>query len=340
MNNPEFEKSIGVLGERLALQLGLAPLRRGEAALVPTGDDAAVVPVADGRFVITTDTMFEGGDFLTEWSSAFDLGWKAIATNAADVAAMGARPVAFTVALGVPATTPVAWLRDFATGLQAAIDQLCPGAEVVGGDLASATPTVIAVTATGHLDGRNPVLRSSATPGDVVALAGTLGKAAAGLALLQHGDRQLIDSYRDLVAIQLRPNPPIEMGRVACEAGATAMLDVSDGLLLDAERLAQASDVVIQLDALLLEGYEAILELAAQSLAKPSACRAWVLSGGEDHPLLATFAADATLPKGFKRIGTVAARVQQQPAEVQLWRGDQRQDFDAAGTKGWDSVRR
>lgn len=344
VNSSDLHLPIGELGERAALALGLSPLRRGHAAEVPTGDDAAVVGVDDGRFVITTDTMFQGADFLTTWSTPFDLGWKAIASNAADVAAMGAKSIAFTVALGLPASSPVSWLHQFASGLQAAIDALCPEAEVVGGDLATSEQIVIAVTATGQLSGRNPVLRSGAKPGHVVALAGTLGKAAAGLSLLQKGERQFIDAYEELVAVQLRPQPPLTAGPVAADASASAMLDVSDGLLLDADRIAKSSAVVIRLDSLLLEGYQAVLELAAQSLGNAGLTQSWVLSGGEDHGLLATFPPDVELPRGFKRIGNVVDVLAGQQPEVQLWRAGNRVDLgaDATGvqTFGWDSVRR
>ena len=344
MNNLELQLSIAELGERRALELGLAPLRKGVSALVPTGDDAAVVPVADGRFVITTDTMFEGADFLRSWSSPFDLGWKAIATNAADVAAMGAEPIAFTVALGVPTQEPASWLHDFALGLQASIDHFCPGAEVVGGDLAGSASAVISVTATGHLNGRQPVLRSGARAGDVLALAGTLGKAAAGLSLLQYADPQLVDSYRDLVEVQLRPQPPISMGIVAAEAGATAMLDVSDGLLLDADRVGRASGVWLDLEATQLEGYRAILELAAQSLGKPALTGDWTLRGGEDHGLLATFPTDRPLPRGFKRIGEVCPLGEAESIGgvrlIQHGVSHPVVAFELDGRLGWDSVSR
>lgn len=340
----ELDQTIEALGEREALRLGLTPLRPGLATEVHTGDDAAVVRVEDGRFVITTDTMFQGSDFLTEWSTPFDLGWKAIASNAADIAAMGATPIAFTVALALPSDSPVRWLHEFARGLQEAIEALCPGAEVVGGDLAANDQVMISVTATGQLAGRSPVLRSAAEPGHVVAMAGTLGKAAAGLSLLRRGEAQLIDSYAELVAVQLRPQPPIAFGSVAADGAASAMLDVSDGLLLDADRIACASGVQIRLDSIQLEGYQAVLELAAQSLGNAELAREWVMTGGEDHGLLATFPAAATLPRGFKRIGEVVAVNEGEQPGVQLWRGDVRIDLgqDATGVHslGWDSVRR
>lgn len=344
MDNLELQVSIDELGERRALEIGLTPLRKGIAALVPTGDDAALVPVADGRFVITTDTMFEGSDFLLSWSSPFDLGWKAIATNAADVAAMGAEPIAFTVALGLPASEPVGWLYEFAQGLQASIDYFCPQAEVVGGDLAGSASVVISITATGHLNGRQPVLRSGAKAGDLVAVAGTLGKAAAGLSLLRHGDQQLIEAYRDFVDIQLRPQPPIAMGQVAADAGATAMLDVSDGLLLDADRVGRASKVWVDLDAVQLEGYQAILELAAQSLLQPDLSVDWTLRGGEDHALLATFPQHQPLPRGFKRIGEVRPLPDSESVGgVRLIQNGEAQTVARLGLSealGWDSVSR
>lgn len=335
-----LQQTIAELGERQALKLGLAPLKRGTNSLVATGDDAAVLQVADGRFVITTDTMFQDQDFRLDWSSPYDLGWKAIASNASDIAAMGAQALGFTVALGIPSSFTGQWLHEFATGLQAAVDALCPEAEVVGGDLASASSVVIAVTATGQLHDRAPVLRSTAQVGDTVAVAGTLGKAAAGLSLLQSGSKELIQAYDELVEVQLRPQPPLALGPSAADAGATAMLDISDGLLLDASRIADASGVTLELDANQLEGFMAVLELASQSLQAPENAQEWVLRGGEDHGLLATFPAGQTPPKGFKTIGRVAVAVGSQSKPVRLIRNgvdllDQREDLGL----GWDSVK-
>jgi thiamine-monophosphate kinase len=335
-----LQQTIAELGEQQALKFGLAPLNRGTSSIVSTGDDAAVLPVADGRFVITTDTMFQDQDFRLDWSTPHDLGWKAIASNASDVAAMGAEALGFTIALGIPSSFTGAWLYEFATGLQAAIDELCPQAEVVGGDLAAASSVVIAVTATGQLHGREPVLRSTAQAGDVLAVAGTLGKAAAGLSLLQRGSKELTQAYKDLVAVQLRPQPPLILGPSAADSGATAMLDISDGLLLDASRIANASQVTLELDANQLEGFVAVLELAAQSLETPEAAQEWVLRGGEDHGLLATFPPNTTLPRGFKPIGRVTAEPEGQTHPVRLMRnGVDLLKQRSVGDLGWDSVR-
>ena len=299
------------LGEVAALKLAVKNFRKVETTLVGSGDDAAVVAVSDGRFVVTTDTMVEGHDFRNDFSSGYDLGFKAVASNVADVAAMGAKPIALVVAMVITKSTTQQWLEDFARGLQAGCDQLAPQCEIVGGDLASGEQIVIAVTAHGHLAGANPVLRSGAKAGDQVALAGTLGRAACGLDLLMHPDQSLAKAYDEWVAIQLRPTPPIELGVLAA-ANATAMLDVSDSLALDCNRLANASSVSIELDKTKLEGYAAVLELAAQSMtSRDDIARDpmdWVLYGGEDHSLLATFPQGSEIPRGFKVIGRVLER--------------------------------
>jgi thiamine-monophosphate kinase len=326
------DPTVAELGEVAALREAVKVFRKVETTLVGSGDDSAVIAVSDGRFVVTTDTMVEFHDFRQDFSSAFDLGFKAVASNVADVAAMGAKPIALVVAMVIPPATKVSWLTEFARGLQAGCDELAPEAEIVGGDLASGSQIMISVAAHGHLEGRNPVLRSGAKPGDVVALAGTLGRAACGLDLLFHEDKTLAASYDEWVATQLRPNPPIAAGIAAGET-ATSMLDVSDSLSIDAARIAKASKVSIKLERSALEGYAAVLELAQQSLtARDGLLRSamdWVLHGGEDHSLLATFPADSNLPKGFKKIGLVT---EQQESPVYL-------NDETLEAKGWDSVR-
>ncbi len=186
---------------------------------------------------------------------------------------------------------------------------------------------MISVAAHGSLEGREPVLRSGAQVGDILAVAGTLGRAAAGLDLLQSGNRDAVSAYDDLVNVQRRPKPPIQAGVAAATAGATAMLDLSDGLARDAARIAKASSVTIQIEALQLQGFEAVLEEAARAIdANPSD---WVIGGGEDHSLLATFPAGAVLPRSFKPIGVV---LPQGPAPVML-------GAQPLPERGWDSSR-
>lgn len=317
------------LGEKDALARAVAHFQTGTNTSVGSGDDAAVVRLSGPEFVVTTDTMIEGHDFRHEFSSGYDLGFKAIATNVADVYAMGAKPVALVVAMTVTDQTTVLWLEEFAKGLQAGIDALAPGSEVVGGDLGFGPVTMIAVTAHGDMESREPILRTGAKPGDQLAICGTLGKAAAGLDLLMNQDKTLAASYPELVEVQLRPTPPVDAVQKAFGA-ASSMLDVSDSLALDASRIAAASDVKIVIDPNQLLGFEAVLEQAAQSIASRSAeasARDWVLFGGEDHSFLATFP-HGNVPTGFKIIGEVAAGSGVYLGEKEL------------EAKGWDSVRR
>lgn len=274
-------------------------LPAGDRTLLGPGDDAAVLAAPDGRFVVSTDVLVEDRHFRLRWSDGEDVGWRAAVQNLADVAAMGARPTALVVSLVVPGHLPVAWVEGLARGLGAACRTV--GAGVVGGDLSGGDAVVVAVTVHGDLGGREAVLRSGARAGDVLALAGTVGRSAAGLALLDAG-RPEVDP--DAVGVYRRPQPPLACGPEAARAGATAMLDVSDGLLRDAARIAVASGVVLDLDdphRALADDLAALRDAATALDADPLA---WVLGGGEDHGLLAAFPAGA-VPAGFRAVGRV-----------------------------------
>jgi thiamine-monophosphate kinase len=245
--------------------------------------------------VVSTDVLVDGVHLRRGWFSGTDVGVKAAAVNMADIAAMGAAPVALLVALVLPGDVEAAWVDDFADGLRQATQPL--GCSVVGGDLSSGPVLTIAVTALGVLDGP-PVLRSGARPGDVVAVCGRLGWAAAGLAVLQRGFR----APRVLVDAQRRPEPPYAAGPAVARAGATAMVDVSDGLLADLGHLADASGVQVRVDAARLAVDEPVAAMGQAFGVDPMG---WVLTGGEDHALAATLPADATLPSGWTVIGEV-----------------------------------
>jgi len=304
MPDPLIPDTLGEVGEVATLARIFPRLPPADAALVGPGDDAAVLRAPDGRYVVTTDTMVHGPDFRLAWSTPDELGWKAAATNLSDVAAMGAVPTALVVALVAPAATPVGDLERLADGLREACAALAPGCGVVGGDLSVSETLTIAVTAFGDLEGRAPVLRSGARPGDVVAIAGRLGLAATGLRLLfadgvdtagapdAVAAARLRTTHPVALAAQLAPSPPIALGPIAARGRATAMLDVSDGLAIDARRIATASGVAIELDT------TAVARVAGDGVDPRAA-----LSGGEDHALLATFPADARLPDGFVPIG-------------------------------------
>jgi thiamine-monophosphate kinase len=330
--NNDGQKIIEI-GETEALRRALSVFKPVATTLIGPGDDAAVISVSDSRVVITTDTMVQDHDFRLEWSSGFDIGYKAVTSNVADLVAMGAAPRALTVALVVTKETPQAWLEDFASGLQSACDRHAPECQIVGGDLASGEQIVIAIAAHGDLESRQPILRSTGEVGDLIVIAGTLGKAACGLALLSSNDETLSASYPELVSIQLRPVPDFALG-LELAAVASSMLDVSDGLSLDAGRLASSSNVSMNIKKELLEGYAAILEQAAQSInsrdseAPPVSEWDWILHGGEDHCFLATVSPTAALPRGTKVIGEVIAKGD---SDVYL-------SGQPLSPKGWDSV--
>jgi thiamine-monophosphate kinase len=271
-------------------------LPRGPRTLVGIGDDAAVLATPDGRVVATVDFLLEGQHFRRDTSTARDVGHKAAARSLADVAAMGAVPSALLVALAAPADLPVSWVRELAAGLAAECARV-PGASVIGGDTARAAGVMLAVTGLGDLAGRAPVLRSGAAPGDVLAVAGPLGHAAAGLALLSAGITE-----GPLVTAQLRPAPPYDAGPQAADLGATAMIDISDGLLADLGHIADSSGVLIDVSGAALSPGDSLI---AAARAVGSAALDWVLGGGEDHSLAATFPPGVSLPPRWKVIGMV-----------------------------------
>jgi thiamine-monophosphate kinase len=207
-------------------------------------------------------------------------------------------PTALLVALACPATTPVPTLTGLADGLW--VEAGAAGVGVVGGDVAASPTLVVSVTALGSLEGRAPVTRAGARAGDVLALRGRVGWAAAGLAVLQRGFR----SPAAVVGAQRVPEPPYAAGPEAARAGATAMIDVSDGLLADLGHIARASGVVIDLRSATIEVPARLTDVAAALGTDP---RHWLLTGGEDHALAATFPPDAPLPADWIAIGQVHA---------------------------------
>jgi thiamine-monophosphate kinase len=281
--------------------------RVAATTLVGAGDDAAVLLTADGRVVATTDMLIEGRHFRPEWSSAADIGHKAAARNLADIAAMGAVPTALLVGFAGPGRLPVEWVTELAAGIAA--ECAAVGAAVAGGDTSSAETVLLAVTALGDLAGRDPVTRGGARPGDVVAVAGHLGSAAAGLDLLEAGVADDAPRLADLVGAHRRPHPPYSAGPQAAALGATSLIDVSDGLVADLGHVADASGVRIDLQPALVAAEPiaatGALQQAAKLLGQPDWVN-WVLTGGDDHALVATFPAGVVLPDAWTTVGVVA----------------------------------
>ncbi len=291
------EPTLQQVGEFAVIERLIARRPWPTGVSVGPGDDAAVVDAPDGRVVVSTDMLVEGRHFRLDWSSAYDVGRKAIAQNAADIEAMGARPTAFVVALGAPATTSAAQVAELGDGMWAEADTL--GAGIVGGDLVASEHWVVSVAALGDLGGRPAVLRSGARIGAVIAVAGDLGRSAAGYALWSNG----IYAFADIRGRHLVPRPPYGQGRSAAAAGAQAMTDVSDGLLADLGQIAEASGVTMDLNREALRtDVDAVTEAAGAAGADPWAL---VLAGGEDHALVGCF--PDSPPPGWRVVGTVRA---------------------------------
>lgn len=293
--------------------------------LLGPGDDGAVVAAPDGRVVASTDVLVEGVHFRLDWSTPEQVGRKAAAVNLADVAAMGAVPTALLVGLACPPGTPSSVAEGLADGLWDEAGRA--GIGVVGGDVVSAPVVLLSVTVLGGLEGRPAVTRSGARPGDVVALAGRVGWAAAGLEVLQRADSRgdPLPSTAAMISVldaHRVPEPPYAAGPEAALAGATAMIDVSDGLLSDLGHVAEASGVGVDVWTAALPVPPLLAEVAA---ALDADAVRWLLTGGEDHALAATFPPRTRLPSGWTRIGLV-----RQGAGVSV------DGEPYAGVQGWD----
>ena len=283
---------IGEFGLIDAVASAFAPT---PAVLIGSGDDAASLATS-GPVLVSTDLLIERRHFRRDWSDPVDVGHRASAASLADIAAMGGTATGLVVGFGGPPDLPVAWVLELAEGMAEEVAKV--GATVVGGDVSSTDQVILAVTAFGHAE-TEPVTRGGARPGQVVAIAGRVGWAAAGLAVLGRGFR----SPRAVVEAYRRPDVPYAAGPQAAAAGASAMIDVSDGLLADLGHIAAASGVAIDVESGALEIAEPLEAVGSAVGVEPVR---FCLTGGEDHALAATFDADAALPDGWRAIGRVA----------------------------------
>ena len=299
------------LGEFAVIDRLVRGRRQPGAVLLGPGDDAALVSAGGGPTVVSTDVLVQDRHFRLDWSTPHDVGRKAIAQNAADIEAMGARATAFVVGFGAPGDTPVALVDALVDGMWDEAGRI--GAGIVGGDLVGCPQWVLSVTVLGDLDGRAPVLRSEAKAGSVLAVIGELGRSAAGYALWHNG----IEGFDEIRGRHLVPQPPYGQGAAAAAAGAQAMIDVSDGLIADLRHVAEASGVGIDLStAALAADHDALTAAAAAVGVDPWP---WVLGGGEDHALVGCFAGPA--PVGWRVIGRVLDGSARVLVDGREWRG-------------------
>lgn len=287
--------SAAAVGEFGLIDRIVADLPTHEGVLLGPGDDAALLRAPDGRVLVSVDVLVDGVHFRTAWASGEQIGRRAALASMSDIAAMGGVTTGLVVGLSAPANTPAELILDIGKGVAAAAAEF--GAALIGGDVTRSDVLTLSVTVLGDLRGGRPILRSGARPGDVVAVNGRLGWAAAGLTVLSRGFRSpaaLVGAYRV-------PEPPLAAGPVAAEGGATSMIDVSDGLLADLGHIATASGVAINIRSMALEVNPRLVEIGSALGKDPMT---WVLSGGDDHALAATFPAGAMLPPGWNPIGS------------------------------------
>jgi thiamine-monophosphate kinase len=291
----ERSRTAGEVGEFALVEAISSRFAQGDQVLVGPGDDAAVVEVPTGAVVASVDLLVQDRHFRLDWSSASDIGHKAAAESLSDINAMGGVATAVLVGLGCPAEVESGWLLDLADGI--AEEAARVGASVVGGDLTSASTIVLSMTVLGVCE-HGVVRRTGARPGDVVALAGRQGWAAAGFAVLGRGFR----SPRLVVDAHRRPEPPYLAGPEAARLGATALIDVSDGLLQDIGHLASAGGVSIDVERERLDVPEPVQAVGAALGVDPMHL---VLTGGDDYGLVAAFPAVTELPQSWRPIGRV-----------------------------------
>ena len=276
--------------DELVAAIGRVLSGAGPEVVVGPGDDAAVVRAGSGELVITTDAMVEGVHFRRDLTTPRDLGYKAIAVNVSDIAAMAGSPRFALCALTLTDAIDAAWVVELAGGMRECCDEFA--LSLVGGNLSRGGEISIVVTVTGEVRPGRAARRSGAKPGDHVVVTGSLGGSAAGLRVASH--RSWSDEERDALRLSMRPVPRVGEAAILAAHGVTSMMDVSDGLAIDLSRLCRASGTGVRVET-------------ARIPVHPAASLAEALGGGEDYELLATLpdtpgaveAARSELREGF-----------------------------------------
>ena len=267
----------------MARKAGVATASSG--LLVGPGDDAAAWRPEAGTALSTTDTVVEGLHFTRKTTPWRDLGWKVMAANLSDIAAMGGIPLYALVTLGLPPDTPVADVEDLYQGLIDSCREY--SVAIAGGDAVASSTAFISIALNGTHHGA-PLLRSQAAQGDLLAVTGPLGSSQGGLELLTAGGTDIAkDAYEHLCRAHRRPLPRLDEGRILAEQGVRAAMDISDGLIEDLARMMEASGSAARVDAWRVPVHPLLVG------AFPERALSMALSGGEDYQLL--YAAPPTL---------------------------------------------
>jgi thiamine-monophosphate kinase len=299
----------------------------GEGVRVGVGDDAAVLAPGSGELVVTTDALVEGTHFSLAATAARDLGHKAIAVNLSDLAAMAASPRYAVCALTLSDRVDAAWTMELFGGMRECCDEYALW--LVGGNLARGSEVSIAITAIGEVAPGRAVLRSGAGPGDRIVVTGRLGGSAAGLRLASKRGGWSADE-RDAIVRHDRPTPRVGEAAVLARHGATAMIDLSDGLALDLARLCRASGVGATIR---------IRGVPADPLAEPGE----VLGGGEDYELVATLPGDDAVGVAASQLRELFGVALTEIGSIMEGEGVQAVDADGRSRPldpaGWDHFR-
>ncbi|MDQ3940538.1 MAG: thiamine-phosphate kinase [Actinomycetota bacterium] len=304
--NPQ-QRSVSELGEIALIRRITERIGRSPDGETWSGDDCAVLDVDDRRLLVTTDLLVEGVDFTLEHFAPDAIGWKAIAVNLSDIAAMGGIPRYAVAAMSLRPECEVATVDEILEGMLAATERW--GVALVGGDLTRADEIAISVTLLGAPAAERAILRSTAGPGDAICVTGTLGGAAGGLIEMKRGYRESRGpgGLRDR---QQRPQPRVAEGQRLAELGVSSMIDISDGLAVDLEHLMVASGTGCEVDPSAIP-VDPQLEALRGATGDPVDSLELAITGGEDFELLFTVAAERVddVRDGVAELGTAVTHI-------------------------------